>query len=74
MKIIVTSYDDSEPDCKRDTFVTMVDGKEYVLAPCALGSYYTHLEIVERAKSLFGKDVEIEYTCWIANKPVTYAR
>jgi len=61
-KITVTSYDDSEPDCKRDTYVTMVDGKEYCLAACALGGEDTYREIEELARKLFGDDVEIDYS------------
>jgi len=72
MKITVTSYDDSEPDCKRDTYITVVDGKEHLLAPCALGSYWTHLEILERARELFGEDVEVEYDCWITTEKPSY--
>ena len=72
MKITVTSYDDSEPDCKRDTYITVVDGKEILLAPCALGSYYTYLEIVERAKELFGNDVEIVWDCFVDRVPPSY--
>jgi len=61
MKITVNSYDDSDDDCRRDTFYTVVDGKEYCLAPCALGTYRNWLEIQEEAKRLFGEDVEIEF-------------
>jgi hypothetical protein len=60
MKIILESYDDSEEDCTRNTFVTRVDGKEYCLAPCSLGSWWTWLEIQESARKFFGADVEIE--------------
>jgi hypothetical protein len=72
MKITVQSHDDSDDDCKRDTYFTIVDGVNHLLAPCALGSWYTHLEIVERAKTLFGDDVEIEYDCWIQNEKPDY--
>ena len=61
MKITVTSYDDSDDDCKRDTYVTVVDGEEHCLAPCALGNEFTYREIETRARELFGEDVEIEY-------------
>lgn len=62
MKIKVQSYDDSEEDCRRETFYTVVDGKEYLLAPCALpSSEYTFREIEEKARELFGADVEITY-------------
>lgn len=61
MKITVTSYDDSEPDCKRDTYITVVDGVEHCLAPCALNSRWTFEGIEERARELFGDDVEVEY-------------
>ena len=60
MKIKVQSYDDSEEDCRRETYYTVVDGREHVLAGCALGSYYTFLEIQENARRLFGEDVEID--------------
>lgn len=59
MRIVLESYDDSEEDCKRDTFFTVVDGKEHCLAPCSLGSWWTWLEIQEKARQLFGADVEI---------------
>jgi len=62
MKITVTRYDDSEPDCTRHTYTTVVDGKEYCLAACALGSEYTFRDIEETARELFGSDVEIEYS------------
>lgn len=68
MKIIIDSEDDSEEDCKRDTYFTVVEGKRYTLAPCALGSYYTYLEIVATAKKLFGDDVELSWDCY---KPPT---
>lgn len=60
MKINVLSYDDSEEDCRRNTYYTMVDGKEVTLAACALGSYYTFLEIQEKARKVFGADVELD--------------
>lgn len=60
MKINILSYDDSEEDCRRETYYTMVDGKEVLLAPCALGSYYTFLEIQETARKIFGADVELD--------------
>lgn len=60
MKINVLSYDDSEEDCRRETYYTMVDGKEILLAPCALGSYYTFLEIQKEARKIFGADVELD--------------
>lgn len=60
MKINVLSYDDSDSDCRRETYYTMVDGKEILLAPCALGSYYTFLEIQETARKIFGADVELD--------------
>jgi len=60
MKIKVLSYDDSEDDCRRETYYTLVNGREVLLAPCALGSYYTFLEIQEKARSLFGADVELD--------------
>ena len=59
MKVIVTWIDDSETHCRRTTYVTMVDGKEYVLAPSALSGPHTDREIVERAQALFGADVEV---------------
>jgi hypothetical protein len=61
--IVVQSYDDSEEDCKRETYYTVVDGKEYLLAPCSLGSYYTYLEILAEIDKLFGKDVDIVWDC-----------
>jgi hypothetical protein len=62
MKITVQSHDDSDDDCIRSTFYTIVDGKNHRLAPCALGSKFTYLEIELEAKRLFGADVEIEYS------------
>jgi hypothetical protein len=61
--VIITVYstDASEPDCLRSDYHTVVDGKEHLLTWCALGSYYTHLEIVEAAQRLFGADVVVEY-------------
>ncbi len=59
MKIILHSEDDSDDDCRRDTFFAIVDGKRHYLAACALGTKYTWLEIQERARKIFGQDVEI---------------
>lgn len=61
MKIQVYTYDASEPDCRRSDYCCRVDGKEYLLAGSALGSEYTIREIEEKARELFGADVEITY-------------
>lgn len=69
MQIKVLSYDDSEEDCRRETYYTVVDGKEVLLAPCALGSYYTFLEIQANARKLFGDDVELDlFDVWLETK------
>ena len=62
MKITVTSYADSDEDCRRDTYVTVVNGKEYLLAPCALAGFDTYDEIEQRARNLFGENVEVVYS------------
>lgn len=60
MKIIIYSTDASEEDCRREDFWTEVDGKEYLLAPSALGlNVHIQKEIREKAQALFGQDVEI---------------
>lgn len=61
MKITVTSYDDSDEDCRRETYVTIVDGKEYCLAACALAGFDTYDAIERKARVIFGKDVLVEY-------------
>ena len=70
MKITIQEYDASEEDCKRQDYVTVVDGKEYLLAPSSLGSYYTYLEILAEVEKLFGPGVEIEWDCYIQKKPL----
>jgi hypothetical protein len=61
MKITVTRYWDGDDDCNRYTYVTKVNGKEHCLAPCALSGGLVESEIEERARKLFGADVEIEW-------------
>lgn len=61
MKIKVKSYDDSEEDCRRTTYYTTHEGKEILLAPCALGSMFTMTEIVDSAQRHFGMNVEIDW-------------
>lgn len=62
MKIIVYSTDASEEDCRREDFWTEVNGKEYLLAPSALGlNEHIRKEILEKAQALFGNDVQIAY-------------
>lgn len=61
MKIQVYSTDASEEDCLRYDYHTEVEGTVHCLTWCSLGTFYTHLEIIERAKALFGDDVEVEY-------------
>lgn len=63
MKIIVQEIDASEPDCLRYDYVTVVDGKEYLLSPCSLPhSAYTVKDIVLSARKYFGQDVEIDWS------------
>lgn len=72
MQVQIEYYDDSEDDCMRTTFVGIdpESGKERLLAPCSLGSYYTYLEIVERAKAIWGEDVElIGLPNWLRKEP-----
>lgn len=61
MKIQVYTYDASEEDCRRSDYCCRVAGKEYLLAGSALGSEYTLREVEEKARKLFGADVQIEY-------------
>lgn len=60
MKIKVLSHDDSEEDCRRESYYTEATGERVYLSSCALGSYYTFLEIQEKARKLFGADVELD--------------
>jgi len=62
MKIKIEGYEDGDDDCSRTTYYTMVDGKEVLLAPCALSGYYTFLEIQTKARKIFGADVELEFS------------
>jgi hypothetical protein len=55
MQITITTIDDSDDDCRRTTYETRVDGKLYTLAACSLRGE----GVEERARELFGDDVEI---------------
>lgn len=61
MQIVLDSHDDSEEDCKRDSYFTEVNGKRHYLASCSLGSRWTVQEIILEARKLFGQDVEIDW-------------
>jgi len=61
MKLKVTFKDASEPDCRREDWVVIVDGKEHCICPSALGTKDNEIEALERARSLFGPDVELTY-------------
>ncbi len=54
MELQVTYKDASEPDCLRMDFYVTVDGTEYCICPCALGSKYSRQEALETAQKLFG--------------------
>lgn len=69
MRIKVTGYE----DCSRTTYITMVDGQEHLLAGCSLGSYYTYIKIIERARFLFGNDVILDLSAvWLETEQPTY--
>jgi|TARA_Y100000310_G_scaffold271242_1_gene285653 hypothetical protein len=55
----VAWYDDSDEDCRRTTYVALVDGEEHVLAACAIDSDHTMDEMRQQARELFGADVEL---------------
>ena len=59
--ITLTYLDASEEDCRRTDYVTCVDGKEYLLAPCALGNKFTTKKVEENARKFFGDDVIINW-------------
>lgn len=60
-KIQVRSYPDGDEDCYRLTYYTLVDGKEKMLAPCALGlNEHIRAEITANVQKLFGADAEWE--------------
>lgn len=59
---ITLSYEDvSDEDCSRYDIVTYVDGKNFLLAPSALGGEFTTKEVEKKAKEFFGDDVIINW-------------
>jgi len=61
MKIKVTSYKVSDDDCRRYDFVTVVDGVEYNLDSESLGNDIAVQRMTDRAKAMFGHDVELVF-------------
>lgn len=59
--ITITYLDASEDDCRRIDYVTYVDGKEFLLAACALGTQFTTDLVTKKAKELFGEDIIIKW-------------
>jgi hypothetical protein len=53
-----TTYE-SDDDCRRVDYCVTVDGKEYCLSGSALGNEHNDREATERARELFGPDVEL---------------
>lgn len=63
MKIQVFERDASEEDCRRVDYCCKVNGQEFLLSPsCLPGSEYAKREVEEKARELFGADVEIVYS------------
>ena len=63
MKILVQEIDASDDDCVRYDYVTVVEGKEYLLSPSSLSnSSKTVSEIILSARRYFGADVEIDWS------------
>lgn len=60
MKIKV-QYQNEPGDEYRTTYYTEVDGKQFVLAPLALGGERTEQEVLSTARKLFGENVEVEW-------------
>jgi len=59
MKITIQTRDASDEDCKRDDYYTVVDGREILLASCALPSTYTERDVEAKVRQLFGLDAAI---------------
>ncbi len=62
MKITIERYWDGDDDCDRYTYFTNIDGREHILAACALSGGLAESKIDERARELFGADVEIRWS------------
>jgi len=62
MQITITFQDASDDDCRRVDYVTVVDGQEHCLSACALGNEYSDREAENRARQLWGNDIEISYS------------
>ena len=72
MQIVIESHDASDDDCLRRTYTATVNGEEFWLAPCALGTKYTAREIMVEARKHFGADVEIDWNDQFRPDEISY--